>query len=130
MKRFSAREFALLTLPILFIGGVGFWATRRPAPKPKAAYVGPKLQFRVEKPTALQAFDGVKTVLAVQASDDSEGVPYRVRYPTRLWLQVASPQGTKAWSSDTSGDADETWISPYHFFQCFSSSEANATRTN
>ena len=30
MKRFSAREFAFLTLPVVLIAGVGLWASRRP----------------------------------------------------------------------------------------------------
>ena len=32
MKRFSAREFALLCLPVAAVAGAGWWASQRPAP--------------------------------------------------------------------------------------------------
>ncbi len=116
MKRFSAREFALLCLPVAVVAGVGWWASRRPsiAPKSKPRYIGPQLRLDVETPTALQAFDGVKTVLMVKVRDDSAGTHYQIDYPTRLWLGVLTPQGTKAWRNDMAFYADESWISSYH----------------
>ena len=116
MKRFSAREFALLCVPVAVVAGAGFWASRRPSITPKSTprYVGPQLQLVVETPTALQAFDGVKTVLVINASDDSKGENYQIGYPTRLWLRVATPEGTKSWNNDTPFYEDENWISSYH----------------
>ncbi len=114
MKRFSAREFALLSLPVALVAGAGFWAARRPAPKP--SYVGPTLQFRVETPTALQAFEGVKAVLTAQVSDDSEGRSYWIDNP-KVWLAVATPQGAKLWRNDKSSSGDEAWISEYPFYR-------------
>lgn len=114
MKRFSAREFALLCLPVLVVAGAGFWAARRPAPKP--SYVGPQLQFRVDAPTALQAFEGVKAVLTAQVSDDSQGRSYWIDNP-KVWLAVATPQGAKLWRNDKSSSGDEAWISEYPFYR-------------
>lgn len=50
MKRFSAREFALLCLPVAAVAGVGFWAARRPAPlEPhiEACYLRPATEWEV-----------------------------------------------------------------------------------
>ena len=118
MKRFSAREFALLCVPVAVVAGVGWWASRRPSPFPtsktKPLYVGPQLELAVETPTTLQAFDGVKTVFMVKVSDDSKGENYQIDYPTRLWLRVATPQGTKLWVDNILFYNDENWISSYH----------------
>lgn len=116
MKRFSARKFALLCLLVAIVAGAGFWAMQRPSslPKSKLPYIGPQLQLNIETPTALQAFDGVKTVLMVKVSDDSTGKHYQIDYPTKLWLRVATTQGTKSWRNDTPFYDDESWISSYH----------------
>lgn len=115
MKR-SAREFALLCLPVAVVAGAGLWAAQCPSatPKSKPLYIGPQLRFDIETPTALQAFDGVKTVLKINVSDDSAGKHYRIDYPTRIWLRVATPHGTKSWHNDMPFYEDESWISSYH----------------
>ena len=107
MKQFFARELALLSLPIVLVAGIGWWASRRPKPK---VYAGPQLQFRVEQPTTLQAFDGVKTVLTAQSTKDSLGASYWIDHP-KSWPQVAGPQGAKRWRSDQFFVGDEAWIS-------------------
>ncbi len=65
MNRFSAREFALLCVPVIFIAGAGLCVPTRPAPEPL------HLKFRVEKPTTLEAFKGADTVLLAQIQGDN-----------------------------------------------------------
>ena len=101
MKRFSAREFALLCVPVAVVAGVGWWASRRPTPKP--SYVGPQLQLRVEKPTTLQAFDAVQQVLNISIGEDSKGEQFSAFGQPKWWLRVKTPQGAETWYSSGTG---------------------------
>ena len=113
MKRFALREFALLCLPLAIVAGVGWWAMRRPVPKPVAA--GPQLQLSISQPTTLAAFDGVKTMLTAQVSDDAKGRSYWLDHP-KVWLAIAAPQGQKLWRSDKPSPGDAAWISGDHSY--------------
>ena len=69
MNRFSAREFALLCLPVAAIAGAGLWVATRPAPIPL------HLDFRVEKPTTLEAFGGADAVWVTKIEGDDANNP-------------------------------------------------------
>ena len=102
MKRFSAREFALLCVPVVAVAGVGFWASRRPVPQP---YIPPKFSLSYEPPSALKAFEGAQTVIVAKLGDDSDGNSYILDGALRpkYWLDATTPQGTKTLRDDGSG---------------------------
>ena len=99
MKRFSAREFALLCVPVAVVAGAGFWASRRPKPQP---YAQPQLTLKYQKPTVLEAFDGYKAVLVTDLCKDSAGTDYGITL-ANFWIDVTTPQSTKIWRSDGKG---------------------------
>ena len=109
MKRFSAREFALLCLPVAVVAGAGFWAARRPTPKP--SYVGPQLQFRAETPKALQAFDGVQQALTISIGKDSKGEQFSAFGQPKSWLHIKTPQNTETWYSSGTGTLPVSGVS-------------------
>ena len=101
MKRFSAREFALLCVPVAAVVGVGCRASAPVAPKVEPP---PKLTFSMQHPTTLQAFDGIKTVLVAQVSRDSRGAYYRFEEDEPLfWLKIGDDKDAKFWRSDGTG---------------------------
>ena len=94
MKRFSAREFALLCVPVAAIAGVGFWASRR-ADSEKT-----KMVLTFEKPSGLQASHGVKTVLKLRIDNiKRKNDEYAIG---AVWLQLKRPHGIALWRSDQS----------------------------
>ncbi len=102
MKRFSAREFALLCVPVAVVAGAGWWAARRPKPEP---YIAPKFSLSYEPPSSLKAFEGARTVIVAKLSKDSQGNPYMLdglKSP-KFWLDVTTPQGIKSWRTDGTG---------------------------
>ena len=109
MKRFSAREFALLCVPVAVVAGVGWWASRRPTPKP--SYVGPQLQFRDETPKALQAFDGVQQALTISIGKDSKGAQFSAFGQPKSWLHIKTPQNTETWYSSGTGTLPVSGVS-------------------
>ena len=121
MKRFSAREFALLCVPVAVVAGAGFWASRRGAPDDGK----PKLSFRFEQPTTLRAFDGVKAVIVAEVSPDRtqflRRTDYCVASSSQAWLDVKTPQGTKTWNRNSTkafapDSFDELSGCDYYFF--------------
>ncbi|PQV64876.1 hypothetical protein B1R32_103143 [Abditibacterium utsteinense] len=62
-QRFHPRETALLLAPVLLIGVLGFWMSKRPIPKIDDGKLHP--QFRLDKPSALEAFRGANTALVI-----------------------------------------------------------------
>ncbi len=98
MKRFSAREFALLCLPVAVVAGAGFWAARRGVPL--SVDLGkPKLQFHVEKTTALQAFNcpnGCVAAVTMELSKNWRGTPYEFTQ-RKFWIETQTPQGKIRW---------------------------------
>lgn len=73
-RRFSLREFAFLCAPIAIVAVVALVAARRPKPVPPKL-VRPKpvplhLEFAVEKPTILEAFQGANSVLVTRVAGD------------------------------------------------------------
>ena len=102
MKRFSAREFALLCVPVAVVAGAALWASRRPQSK---LYVGPKFSLSYEPPSVLEAFQGAKTGVGVKLGEDSQGNNYLLNVLRRpnCWLDVATTQGTKTWRNDGTG---------------------------
>ena len=121
MKRFSAREFALLCLPVAAIAGAAFWASRRGAPDDGK----PKLSFRFEQPSAIRAFDGVKALVVAKVSPDKthflSSTDYCVSSSSQVWLDVKTPQGTKTWNRNATqafapDSFDELSGCDYYFF--------------
>lgn len=95
MSRFSAREFAFLCVPVALIAGAGLWVSTRPAPEPLS------LDFRVEKPTTLEAFEGADTVLLAQIrGDDAKNVEMDIA-KTDSFLELQTAQGTQRGSSQS-----------------------------
>ncbi len=91
-KRFSARETALLMLPVLAVGALGLWLSKR-APAPDAARsVGPvHFKFHLEAPTTLEAFDGADAVVRVEVRNDDEKNWYLQNY--QPYLEWETPGG-------------------------------------
>ena len=114
MKRFSAREFALLCVPVAVVAGAGFWASRLAAPDDGK----PKLRFSVTQPTALQAFSGVKAVADIELIDSARGIEFEATssgVPQRfVWLQSRSSQGIKNWDSNKGGKWTDINIADYY----------------
>ena len=118
MKRFSAREFALLCVPVATVAGAGWWASRR-GPLPASDDGKPKLVFRVEQPTTLKAFDGVKAIVVGSVTPDATQFLRRTDYCLGIalhsdsWIDVKTPQGTKTWNRSAKGafasDAFDEW---------------------
>ena len=98
MKRFSAREFALLCVPVAAVAGAGWWASQR-GPTTASGDGKPKLVFRIEQPTAMQAFDGVKAVVVGSITPDTTKFLRRIDYCLGVglnsdsWIDVKTPQG-------------------------------------
>ena len=113
MKRFFLREFALLSLPVALVAGAGWWASRRPVLQPKPTYVGPTLQFRAETPTALRAFDGVQEVLTTSIAKDSQGAQFSAFGAPKLGVVIKTPQGTKIWDSQGTGNFNSAGFSTF-----------------
>ncbi len=117
MKRFSAREFALLCVPVAAVAGAGCFASKPISPK---AEPPPKLSFSMRQPSTLEAFDGVKTVLVAQVARDSDGRLYEfldgksyepgatdpLVYPL-VWLKIGDKNTSKIWRSDGSGSINK-----------------------
>jgi len=83
MKRFSPREFALLCVPVLVVAVAGIVLSRRKAPV--LVNSGQRqLSFRVEKPTALEAFKGADVVCVVEQNWIDH---------TQIYLQLQTPCG-------------------------------------
>jgi len=62
MKHIPFSELALLSLPVVLIGGVGYFYSRA---KPTQAQEPLRLTFHIEKPTTLEAFAGSNVALVV-----------------------------------------------------------------
>lgn len=86
-KRFSIREMALLTLPVLVIGAVGLYFSRRP----QADDGKLKLSFRIAPPTALQAFEGYDSRWSVTPAG-ANAERYYVQRGSK-WIDLRMPQG-------------------------------------
>jgi hypothetical protein len=103
MKRFHAREMALLLGPVALIGVVGFWMSGRPVDDGRL-----RLSFSIEKPTTLQAFRGIDANLAlkVKNSDGKEltikkGSPYvEVHTPRGVEVSRLEGRSQRDWESD------------------------------
>lgn len=93
MNRFSAREFALLCLPVALIAGAGLWVATRPAPMPL------HVDFRVEKPTTLEAFQGANAALVAQIRGDDAPDVTMDSMKTDAFLEVQTAQGAERSSS-------------------------------
>lgn len=85
------REIVLLTLPVLVIGAVGLWSSKRPK---KAVDDGkPHLTFRFEKPTVSEAFGGAQIALCIDLQDPDgpfriSGSSFALELQTKRGLQV------------------------------------------
>lgn len=99
MNRFSAREFALLCAPVALIAGAGLWVATRPAPVPL------HLDFRVEKPTTLEAFGGANMALVARIRGDGAPNVAMDSMKTASFLEVQTAQGTQRASS-------QSWTTP------------------
>ena len=111
MNRFSAREFALLCLPVAAIAGAGLWVSTRPAPVPL------HLDFRVEKPTTLEAFEGANAALNTTIRGDGAAEVRMDIAKTQSFLEVRTAQGTQNASSQswpTPSVWDKVWTSQNH----------------
>lgn len=111
-KRFSMREMALLTAPILVIGAIGLYFSRRP----QADDGKLKLSFHIAQPTALQAFEGYDSRWSIAPAGANaqlyyvqDGSPWiELRTPQRVETsrqgdKNASPWG-KIWGSGVNND--------------------------
>jgi hypothetical protein len=63
-KRFSVLELGLLMAPVLLIGALGLWSSRRPAPPAPNEKL--RLDFRIETPTAIEAFRGANVAFVTE----------------------------------------------------------------
>ncbi|HEX8463528.1 MAG TPA: hypothetical protein VF627_02835 [Abditibacterium sp.] len=89
MKRFSMRETALLMAPVLVIGTLGWWISKRPLARPE---VGPfHFQLHLDKPTTLEAFEGAEAVFQVQIKNDDEKRWFLKTYQPDL--KLTTPDG-------------------------------------
>ncbi len=95
MNRFSAREFALLCLPVALIAGAGLWVATRPAPVPL------HVDFRVEKPTTLEAFKGANAALVAQIRGGNTPDIAMDSMKTDAFLEVQTAQSTQRSSSQS-----------------------------
>ena len=120
MKRFSAREFALLCLPVAAVAGVGIWASRHPIPligrkEPKAL---------LQTPDSIQAFDGAKAILKVDVNQavGGSGKEWIWSNNPNIWLDIHTPLGIKTWRGDGKGNylSTTTHFSPYDFDNSYS----------
>ena len=82
MKRFSAREMALVASPLIVVGVAGFFLPRRKASTPNER----RLSFELQRPTTLEAFQGVDKVFVV----DSNWIQH-----TDFWLKVRTARERK-----------------------------------
>lgn len=92
MKRFFARETALLMLPVVAVGALGLWLSNR-APAPEAARDADalRLKFRIDKPTALEAFRGANVAFVIE-SEGYDNKHYESPQMTP-YLEVQTPRG-------------------------------------
>ncbi len=90
-KRFSAREMAILTAPILVIGAMGFWASKRPALLASPTDNGKLLlTFQIDKPTTLEAFDGAQGALVLGLKQQTE--QFRIN-GSSTFIELETPRG-------------------------------------
>ena len=111
VNRFSAREFALLCLPVAAIAGAGLWVSTRPAPPPL------HLDFRVEKPTTLETFEGADAALVTQIRGDGAAEVKMDSAKTQSFVEVRTAQNTQRASSQswkTPSVWDKVWTSQNH----------------
>ena len=108
MKRFSGREFALMTAPILGIGAVAWWMSSRPPIPVKR--LG-QLSFRIEKPTTMEAFRGANVAFLI----DVEGTAQKDYWmqDSSAYLEIQTPTGLKkSWWNNANYDVKwerEVW---------------------
>jgi hypothetical protein len=76
-QRSLLRELALLTVPVVLVGFLGVWLSKRPSPPLKEPFT-----FRIDKPTILEAFSGAEGAFVVKAEDSRE---------TELLLNTSGP---------------------------------------
>lgn len=88
-RRFSMGEFGLLMLPVLAIGALGLWISSRPAPVIDDGK--PRLQFRVEAATGIEASRGFDGAFVVEAKD-RQGQNYTMA-PGKPYLELETPRG-------------------------------------
>ncbi len=111
MNRFSAREFALLCLPVALIAGAGLWVATRPAPIPL------HVEFRIKKPTTLEAFGGANAALTAQIRGDDAKNFRMDSSKTDSFLEVQTEQGMKRGSSQswsTPSAWDKVWKGQFY----------------
>ena len=105
MKRFSAREFALLCVPVAVVAGAGCRASKPIPPKTEPP---PTLSFSVRQPSTLEAFDGVKTILVARTGRDSDGRLYEFdAIDPLVWLKIGDKNSSQLWRSDGASSMDK-----------------------
>ena len=112
MNRFSAREFALLCLPVALIAGAGLWVAMRPAPVPL------HVTFRVEKPTTLEAFKGADAVWVTKIEGDdasSSDLAFAKMERVVEWKTSKGTQIVPTNSYSYSSPWSKVWKGPQNF---------------
>ncbi len=104
VKRFSARETALLMLPVAFVGTLGWWGSKRPRATLDEEPL--RLGFHLEKPTALEAFRGANATCVVEIVGPSAN-NYQMQQ-VAAYLEVKTPQGV-ATSWAFKGHSSHRW---------------------
>lgn len=87
------RETALLTAPVVVMGALGWWASRRPVLPLDDGKLHP--QFRLEAPSALEAFRGANAAFVIEIPG---AAAKNISFHNNPYLQLKTPHGVEtAW---------------------------------